>query len=801
MTEHIVELPVIIEDSSRLRLQFRVQGVVQGVGFRPFVYALATRLGLSGFVYNDSSGVCIEVEGPTLSLSDFRRALSEQRPPLAQIEQITVTTLPVTSTTGFSIVDSESNSASHTLVSPDISICDDCLRELFDPNDRRYRYPFINCTNCGPRFTIIQDVPYDRPLTTMAPFELCSDCLREYNSPDNRRFHAQPNACPQCGPHLEFRWSNDQIPTALAKYFGDSAHPLQGEAALQQAQQLLIHGGIIAIKGIGGFHLACDARNSHAVARLRQLKSRGDKPFAIMARDLVSALQVAHADAAEITLLTSRERPIVLLKKRATSLLSNQLAPQNPYLGVMLPYSPLHHLLFAPLVSEEGLHTPAWLVMTSGNFADEPIVTDNDVALTQLARLADAFLLHNRAIHMPCDDSVVRVHAGSPLPIRRSRGYVPHPLPLPFPVPPILAVGGELKNTFCLAQDRHAFLSQHIGDMQDVDTLESFDRAQDHFKRLFRIDPEIIACDLHPSYLSSYWADEYVEGHNATTRLVKIQHHHAHIAALLAEQGKPDAAPVIGFSFDGTGYGTDGAIWGGEVLIADFRHFERIAYLKYFPLPGGDIAIRHPYRTALAALWAEGIGWDELLPPVAATTGMERDVLERQLDLKLNCVPTSSMGRLFDVIATIAGVSQTVTYEGQAAIELEALVDSNIRDSYRFELPTWPNPWIDVAPVLRAAVADALRHLPPSTIASRFHNAVSNLVVEMSLRLRPHMGINTVALSGGVFQNLKLLHPTFRRLQAAGFEVLVHSVVPPNDGGLALGQAVIAAAQANALER
>jgi hydrogenase maturation protein HypF len=801
MAERTFELPVTIEDALTLRLQFRVQGVVQGVGFRPFVYALATRLGLSGFVYNDSSGVCIEVEGAPLSLSDFRHALRHQTPPLAQIEHITVATLPVTGSTSFSIVDSKSNRDSHTLVSPDISICDDCLRELLDPNDRRYRYPFINCTNCGPRFTIIENVPYDRPLTTMAAFELCPDCQREYNSPDNRRFHAQPNACPTCGPQLEFRWSNDQVPTALARYFNDYAQPLRGEAALQQAQQVIIRGGIVAVKGIGGFHLACDARNSHAVARLRYLKSREEKPLAIMARNLVCALQVVHAGADEINLLASRERPIVLLRKRESGLLASQLAPNSPNLGVMLPYSPLHHLLFAPFISAEGLRVPSWLVMTSGNCADEPIVTDNEVALTQLTRLADAFLLHNRPILMPCDDSVVRIHAGSPLPIRRSRGYAPRSLQLPFAVPPLLAVGGELKNTFCLAQDHHAFLSQHIGDMHDVDTLESFDRTQAHFRKLFRIEPAIIACDLHPGYLSSDWAEQFVGVNHATTRLIKVQHHHAHIAALLAEQGKPDASPVIGFSFDGTGYGTDGAIWGGEVLIADYRHFERVAHLKYFPLPGGDIAIRHPYRTALAALWAAGIEWDELLPPIAATNSIERRVLERQLALSLNCAPTSSMGRLFDVIATLAGVRQTISYEGQAAIELEAMVDPHIRDSYTFDLPTQANPCFDASPLLRAAATDALNHLPPSTIATRFHNAVVNLIVEMSLRLRTDTGINTVALSGGVFQNLTLLSPSSRRLEAAGFEVLVHSLVPPNDGGLALGQAVIAAAQSNAPEK
>ncbi len=813
MPELTSVLPLNSVDSSMTRLHIQVQGVVQGVGFRPFVYALATRLGLSGFVYNDSSGVSIEVEGTPNALSDFHQTLTKSPPPLSQIELVTVTPLPVTGTEGFAILDSQVSNAANTLVSPDLTICEDCLRELFDPNDSRYRYPFINCTNCGPRFTIIQDLPYDRPLTTMASFVLCPDCQREYGAADNRRFHAQPTACPTCGPQLEFCWSNDRVPDSLAKYFSPKVSPLQGEAALQQAQKVLIHGGIVAVKGIGGFHLACDATNSQAVARLRQRKGRGDKPFAIMARDLATVLQIAHADATEIALLTSRARPIVLLQKCVDdslfSPLAAQVAPGNRDLGVMLPYSPLHHLLFAPPVfappvfvppvKSEGLQMPSWLVMTSGNLADEPIITDNQIAMKQLAGLADCLLMNDRAIHVPCDDSVLRVHAGLSLPIRRSRGYAPLPLKLPFPVPPLLAVGGEIKNTFCLAQDRQAFLSQHIGDMQNADTLKSFDHILANMQTLFRIEPEIIACDLHPGYFSTYWAHEYMEKetgkHAGKHRLIKVQHHHAHIAALMAEHGLQGDNPVIGFSFDGTGYGTDGAIWGGEVLIADYHRFDRVAHLNYFPLPGGDIAIRRPYRTALAALWAAGIEWDEQLPPVAATPDVERAVIQRQLTVNLNCVPTSSMGRLFDVIATLAGLRQTVTYEAQAAIEMEALVDPAVRDSYHFTLPTPAHPWFDATPLLQAAVADALNHLSPSVIATRFHNAVTNLILELSLTLRLRTGIKQVALSGGVFQNLALLRPTVQQLQAAGFEVLLHRTVPPNDGGLALGQAVIAAAQ------
>jgi hydrogenase maturation protein HypF len=522
-------------------------------------------------------------------------------------------------------------------------------------------------------------------------------------------------------------------------------------------------------------------------------------------------------DASAAKLLTSRERPIVLLKKHTNRLplLAPQIAPHSNDLGIMLPYSPLHHLLFAPAanhLANQHVHAPEWLVMTSGNFADEPIVTDNAVALARLSDLADALLLHNRAIYTPCDDSVVRVHAGEPMPIRRARGYAPLPIHLPLAAPPLLAVGGELKHTFCLAQGRHAFLSQHIGDLKDFDTLENFDRILSHLQKLFHIEPQLVACDLHPNYLSTFYAGEYAEKAYAEKReregeglprLIKVQHHHAHLAALMAEHALPKGAPVIGFCIDGTGYGTDGAIWGGEVMVADYLRFERVAHLHYFPLPGGDTAIRHPYRMALSALHSAGLAWDANLAPVAAVTPLEREVLHRQIELNLNCVPTSSMGRLFDVMAALAGVRQSITYEGQAAIELEALVDPgdlgpNSTESYRFARPCPERPWFDATPLLQAAVDDALHHVSPAKMATRFHNAVANLVVDMSLILRAHRGIATVALSGGVFQNMTLLRPTVRRLQSAGFEVLVHRLVPPNDGGLALGQAVVAAAQSMA---
>lgn len=783
------------EQPARERRRLQVQGVVQGVGFRPFVYELATRLALGGFVGNDSGGVLIEIEGQPTALAAFQHELTAHPPPLAHIEQVDTTPLPVCGEQSFSIIPSQNNGAAHTLISPDLAICDHCLRELFDPTDRRHRYPFINCTHCGPRFTIIRDLPYDRPMTTMAAFPLCPACRREYEDPANRRFHAQPNACPVCGPQLEFRWSPTDAPLSTG---WRGAGGEVNDAALQAAQQVLAQGGIIAVKGIGGFHLACDATDDDAVQRLRQRKGRVDKPFALMVKDLESARCIAHIDEAEAALLTSRERPIVLLRKKVDGPLSPSVAPGNPCVGVMLPYSPLHYLLFAPPplplapcppgAEATGLRATGLLVMTSGNYSDEPIVKENDEALDRLAPLADAFLLHDRAIHAHCDDSVLRVVDGHELPIRRARGYAPFPIKLPVALRPTLAVGGELKNTFCLAQADHAFLSQHIGDMQNLETLDAFARALDHMQTIFHIAPETVACDLHPGYLSTRWAEE----HAGERRLIKVQHHHAHIAAVMAEHRLDGRRPVIGFSFDGTGYGTDGAIWGGEVLIADYQRFERAAHLRYFPLPGGDAAIRRPYRTALAALWAAGIEWDKRLPPVAVSTATELGVLRRQLETGFNTVPTSSMGRLFDAVAALAGVRQVATYEAQAAIEFEALVDQSSTDAYPFSLPTAEAPWFDATPVLRAVVNNLLAGVAAGVIATRFHNAVADLILNVSLWLRDQRGLNQVALSGGLFQNAVLLRATMQRLRQAGLTVLTHRLVPPNDGGLALGQAVVA---------
>ncbi len=799
-------------DQPKQRWRLRVTGVVQGVGFRPFVYGLAHTLNLAGIVGNDSAGVFIEIEGSVATFAEFQARLISEIPPLAFIEQITVEELTSTGATNFAIVESHAAALQRTFISPDVALCDDCLRELFDPADRRYRYPFINCTNCGPRFTIIQQLPYDRPFTTMANFVMCPACQQEYTDPLDRRFHAQPIACPDCGPRIAFvaTAALSDYPRLLSSVTGHwslenlaQAEPVSGsEAALTAAQSMLAAGGILAIKGLGGFHLACDATNDTAIQQLRARKGRVDKPFAVMVTDVAMARRIASIDEDELALLTGRARPIVLLRHRPDSPLSSLVAPGNHLIGLMLPYTPLHHLLFAQASqsasvpidnSQFTIHNflPP-LIMTSGNYSNEPIVTDNESALTQLTPLADGFLLHNRDIYVPCDDSVMRVFGGHDFPIRRSRGYAPFPLHLPFPVRPTLAVGGELKNTFCLGADRAAFMSQHIGDMETLETLIAFAQSVAHFQSIFEIAPELIACDRHPGYLSSRWARE----NSTNVQLVEVQHHHAHLAGLMAEHGLDGSEAVIGFCFDGTGYGDDGAIWGGEVLIADYAGFERVSHLQYIPLPGGDAAVRNPCRTALAHLWAAGVDWDEALPPVAAMSPTERAVLRQQLDRNFRTVPTSSMGRLFDAVAALAGVRQQVSYEAQGAIELEALALSATADrvSYAFVLAEDGSSF-SAAPIIEAIARDLLAGCTAAQIGMRFHRAVADLVLALSLRLRATGQTGPVALSGGVFQNGLLLQLTVDLLDAAGFQVLTHRLTPPNDGGLALGQLVIANVQ------
>lgn len=768
-----------------------VTGVVQGVGFRPFVYTLAKRLALAGWVLNNSQGVDMEIEGPSMDMDRFVVALRGEAPPLAKIESVTVALVSPQGDDDFVIRESRSLPGA-TLVSPDVCICDDCLRELFDPNDRRYLYPFINCTNCGPRFTIIQDVPYDRPMTTMHVFTMCDDCRREYEDPADRRFHAQPNACWKCGPNVRFHPSNSKGQGSLV-----------GLEALAEARQWLADGRVVAVKGIGGFHLACDATNDKAVAELRRRKGRVGKPFAVMMPDVEIVERFCELNEAERALLVSRQRPVVLLRARPGRLVSSLVAPDQNTLGVVLPYSPLHYLLWgadlgpqtaAPGPPVSGVRFPA-LVMTSGNYSEEPIATRDDEALEQLAGLADAFLLHNRDIHARCDDSVTRVFAGVELPLRRSRGYAPYPVKLAMELRPTLACGAELKNTFCLANGRYAFLSSHIGDLENYQTLASYEAMIDHLKKLFRVEPDIIAYDLHPDYLSTQYARRTPQPSSATRPPVScilrpVQHHHAHIAACMAENGI--GGPVIGVALDGAGYGTDGRIWGGEFLVANFAEFRRAAHLEYLPLPGGEAAIRKPWRIAVG--YAQALGLDIAgLPFLQSVSEEELRTCRRQATRGLNTPLTSSMGRLFDCVSALANVRKEVTYEGQAAMELEQISDLSSRISndkgYLFGLRDGE---ISVKSLLAEVIQDVQRGVDAGEIGARFHRAVAGMILAVCRRIQSETGLGEVALSGGVFQNVTLLGLTVPLLRQADFVVYTHRIVPPNDGGIALGQAVVA---------
>jgi hydrogenase maturation protein HypF len=752
-----------------------VQGIVQGVGFRPFVYQQALRHSLAGSVLNDSSGVTIEAEGTPDALASFQRALCEQAPPLARIDTIVAQAVPPRGETTFLIVHSRSGQARRALIAPDSATCDDCLRELFDPADRRYRYPFINCTNCGPRFTIVQDVPYDRAKTTMRPFAMCPACQAEYADPLDRRFHAQPNACPACGPIVDFGfWILD-------------ADPIQNP--VDQAATMLAQGYILAIKGLGGYHLACDALHPEAVERLRRRKHREAKPFALMAPELGTARRLCQVGEDEAALLESRRRPIVLLRRRADCPIAPAVAPGHTTLGVMLPYTPLHHLLLHAFAAAVGPGRPAVLVMTSGNLSDEPITYRDDDARACLALLADGMLAHNRAIHMRCDDSVTQIVAGGEQILRRSRGYAPEPLALPFECPlPILACGGHLKNTFCLAKGRQAFVSQHIGDLENLETLTSFRGAIAHYQRLFDIAPKLVAYDLHPGYLATQYALSL-----ELPQAIGVQHHHAHIASVLAEHGL--AGPLIGVAADGTGYGTDGAIWGCEIMIASLSSFERAAHLAYVPLPGGEQAVRQPWRMAAVYLaQAYGDAFLDLDIPFVRRLDRARWLLLAQLIAKnINSPPASSMGRLFDAVAALLGLRDEVVYEGQAAIELELLAEPQER-IYPFAIGAGQPALLDVTPMIRAIVEELRRGEPIAWIAGRFHRTVVELLAAACLCVREQTGLASVALSGGSFQNRLLLERLVARLSEQEFQVYLNRRVPPNDGGLSLGQLAVAAA-------
>jgi hydrogenase maturation protein HypF len=778
-----------VATSEPARLRLRVAGLVQGVGFRPYVHRLATGLGLTGHVGNDTRGVFVEVEGRKETTEEFVRRLATEAPGPARIDEVISRAMTPSGSTGFTIVESRNHGTVRTFVSPDIATCGDCLAELFDPADRRARYPFTNCTNCGPRFTITLSLPYDRPNTTMRGFALCESCASEYHDPADRRFHAQPIACADCGPRL---WLEQ--PAGSDPVFGS-------DTAIAGAQAALARGEIVAIKGLGGYHLACDARSEAAVRRLRERKHRFEKPFAVMVRDLHTARILARMDASEAELLTSAPRPIVLLRRRSGPVevvISALVAPGNPRLGVLLPYTPLHHLLFVPVPGAGNpAPVPDVLVMTSGNLSDEPICYEDDDARERLGAIADAWLVHDRPIHVPCDDSVLEIdpRSGSELPLRRSRGYAPLPLRLPFSARPTLAVGGELKNTFCLAAGRDAFMSQHIGDMGSLETWAAFERSTIQLAGLYGIRTPRLAADAHPGYQTRRWAE------GASSRPVaEVQHHHAHIASVMAEHGVPAGQCVIGIAFDGTGFGTDGTIWGGEVLVAGYGEFERVGHLKPVALPGGDAAIRRPGRTALAHLWAAGIEWAEDLPPVRAVSTQERVVLARQLERETGCVATSSMGRLFDAVSSLLGLRHRTTYEAEAALCLQWAAEE-ARDHgftalpYRFDVTGTE---LDPSPVLRALVGDLRRGADTGAMAGGFHAAVAHMIGDAAERQRARAGIDVVALSGGVFQNALLLGLARRELEVRQFRVLTHRVVPPNDGGLALGQAAIAGYRAAA---
>ena len=753
-------------------LRIHVGGIVQGVGFRPFIFSLAEKNRLTGWVKNTSSGVDIEVEGDEIALQGFLISLRKEAPPLARIDQVQVDPIPVKEYSSFSILSSLTQPGEFLPVSPDAGICPDCIRELFDPSDRRFRYPFINCTHCGPRFTIIRDIPYDRPNTTMASFAMCEACRQEYEDPRNRRFHAQPIACPDCGPRVYF--------------IEKGGLHAEGEQAIQAARKCLVEGRIVAIKGLGGFHLACDATDPKAVETLRSRKKRSDKPFAVMAFDLNQAERHCVLNSWEREVLTSREKPIVLARIRPGSELAlEQIAPNLKDIGVMLAYTPLHLLLLEP---EAGF--PEMVVMTSGNLSEEPIAFEDEDAMRRLGELADAFLVHDRGIQTRVDDSVVSVFREQIYPLRRARGYAPDPLTLPFNLPSILAVGAELKNTFCLTRGRYAFLSHHIGDMENLETFTSFETGIRHYERLFRIKPEIIACDHHPDYLATRYAHERAS--RETIPFVAVQHHHAHLASCLADHGWDDYGRVIGVIFDGTGYGTDGAIWGGEFLYGGYTAYQRMLHLDYVPLPGGDLAIRKPVRMALAYLWKYGLEWEVNFPPVRALCEEERTMLRLQLEHAINAPLTSSMGRLFDAVSAFMGVRQVATYEGQAAIEMEALVDGDEEGSYAFDLSDGK---ISSLAMWEQLIRDFHQGVPIPKMAARFHNGVSEMIERACQWISGEVGSKTVALSGGVWQNRILLVKTVNRLGKAGFEVLVHRRVPANDGGVALGQAMIAATQ------
>lgn len=783
-----------------VRRQVNVAGIVQGVGFRPYVYRLAIDNQLTGTITNTPSGVSIEIQGPHASVANFLQRLPREAPSLARITSVLVSELPINGDREFRIIPSHTGEAVHTLISPDVATCEDCLRELLDPADRRYRYPLINCTNCGPRFTITRNIPYDRPSTSMSVFPMCGACQAEYDDPHSRRFHAQPNACWNCGPRLQL-WDRQ-------------GRVLEDDDPLNKAVAALTAGRIIVVKGLGGFHLACDATNSAAVSQLRERKRREEKPFAVMVPNAQVAQELCKVSTAEIAVLQSIQRPIVLLRKQLGDVLAEAIAPLNRDFGIFLPYTPLHHLLFA-----QGKFTA--LVMTSANLSEEPIAIDNDEARTRLKGIADYFLVHNREILLRCDDSVVRVlhrrtssrsfllneeslnprereneHEPPRLlqQLRRSRGFVPVPVFLRDNISPVLAVGGELKNTICLTKENLAFLSQHIGDLENFESYKFFEEAINHLQKVLEMRPEIIAYDLHPDYFSTKWALRQKD-----VQLVGVQHHHAHIASCMAENhldGK-----VIGFALDGTGYGTDGNIWGGEILVASYDDFHRAAYFEYVPMPGGAAAIREPWRMAVSYLFRhfrrEFLSFK--LPFLREINPKQVDFSLQMIERNVNSPLTSSCGRLFDAVSALTGVRQRVNYEAQAAIELEMALHAPEKETaYPFYLQEEGNSvLIRTRPLFEAIVRDVALQVPLPIVSGRFHNGLIAIFSQIANTLRDSQQLNRVCLSGGTFNNVYLIQNLSRELERAGFEVFMQTEVPTGDGGLSLGQALVAARKTN----
>ncbi len=785
------------------RNQIVVTGTVQGVGFRPFIARTATTLGLAGFVTNTPEGVQIEVQGPPERLEAFLEALRQSPPPLARIQSIESKSIAILDEASFVIAPSRSGAGTTTMISPDIAPCAACAAELLDPQDRRHRYPFINCTDCGPRYSIIQGLPYDRPQTTMKPFAMCEACATEYADPTDRRFHAQPDACETCGPKISFVVSQDRGLVV-------SHDPLHDTIAA------LDEGAIVAIKGVGGFHLACDAQSDAAVCELRRRKRRDEKPFALMVKDLDAARAICHVDETEAQLLTSPERPIVLLRKRDAIPVAQSVAPGNQRLGVMLPSSPLHHLLFHG--SRVTSYESRIFVMTSANISDEPIVHTNDEACSKLADIADAFLMHDRDIHVRIDDSIARTMNGRALLMRRARGFVPAPIRMKRPMPPILATGADLKGAICVTRGHNAILSQHLGDLQNAEAHRGFEETVEHLTTLFAVRPEIIACDLHPDYFSTRFAETISRSLDLTkprdheTTISRVQHHHAHIASCMAENDLPNE-PVIGIALDGTGFGTDGTIWGGELLIADYEGFTRAARFKPVPMPGGDAAAREPWRMALAYLRTTDHGpWTKNQNLFPSVPREKIDLVRQVLEKRINCPMTSSCGRLFDAIAALIGLRTVNTFEGQAAMELEQIAADHCDEAYPYTIETrdsrhetrdHPPLQIGFERMIEQIVNDAVAGISPSIISARFHNTLIETISDACRRIRSRFTVHgsRVCLSGGCFQNACLAEGLKKKLVDQGFTVYTHALVPPNDGGIALGQTIVAAHRAERQQR